>query len=247
MSDQQNSIFARAQSYETAAQRDEGLRSYMLRIYNMMALGVALTGVVALFMSVNPQLMNIMMGSPLKWVVFLGVLGLGFIAPKIIMTGSKTAVHTCFWLYATLWGVMISPMILSFLNIPGGAADIARAFLITSSMFAGASIVGYTTKRDLSTMGRFFVMAAIGLLVAMIANMFIGSTGFSLLISVVTVLLFAGITAYETQMIKELYFSATGSTQVQRMAIFGAFMLYGSFVTMFIHILNIIGIMRGQE
>jgi FtsH-binding integral membrane protein len=115
-------------------------------------------------------------------------------------------------------------------------------------MFAGASLFGYTTKKDLSGLGRFFLMAMIGFLVAMLVNVFfVESTGFSLLLSFGVVILFAGVTAYETQMIKTMYTDAYGDGTVSRMAIFGAFILYGSFVTMFIHILNILAILRGEE
>ena len=225
---------------------DAGLRSYMLRIYNYMSLGVAFTGIVTLFMAVNPALMMAVAVGPMKFVLFIALLGLGWMAPRIIMSRSPMAAHACYWVYAGLWGVLISPMIVAFLNIPGGAMDIARAFFITAGMFAGASIFGYATKRDLGVFGRFFMMATIGLLMAMVANIFIGSSLFSLGISIFVVLIFAGITAYETQMIRNMYSQGHGNDTVSRLAIFGAFMLYGSFITMFIHILNIIGIMRNE-
>lgn len=225
---------------------DAGLRSYMLRVYNYMALGVAFTGAVTLFMAANPALMQTLAMGPAKWLVFFGVLGLGWFAPRIMMSRSVGAAHACYWAYAGLWGVMISPMIFYFLRIDGGILDIARAFFITSSMFAGMSIFGYVTKKNLSGFAQFFMMAAIGLIVAMLINaFFVQSTGFSLLTSVIAVLLFAGVTAWETQMIKNMYYEAPGDV-VTRMAIFGAFILYGSFITIFIHILNILGIMRSN-
>ncbi|MEM7072215.1 MAG: Bax inhibitor-1/YccA family protein [Pseudomonadota bacterium] len=233
---------------QTRAAVDAGLRSHMLKVYNLMALGVACTGIVTLFMAVNPALMQTVALGPAKWILFIALLGLGFLAPKMIFTGSKALAHGAYWTYAVLWGLLISPMIYLFLNIPGGAADIARAFFITSAMFAGASLHGYVTKRDLSAFGRFFMMAAIGLLVAMLVNVFFTqSSGFSLIISFAVVLLFAGMTAYETQMIKRNYLEMRGRGMDNRLAIFGAFVLYGSFITMFIHVLNIIGIMRGSE
>lgn len=226
---------------------DAGLRSYMLRVYNYMALGVAFTGLVTLFMAANPALMQTLALGPAKWVLFIAVLGMGWFSSKIITMRSTVAAHAFYWVYAALWGVMISPMIYAFLNVPGGTMDIARAFFITAGMFAGTSIFGYTTKKDLSAFGRFFVMATIGLLIAMLINVFfVESTMFSLITSVAAVLLFAGITAWETQEIKNMYYSAGSSGVVARMAIFGAFILYGSFVVMFIHILNILGIMRSE-
>lgn len=233
---------------DKAAARDvnEGLRRYMLQVYNTMALGVGLTAIVTLFMANNPALMAAIALGPMKWVLFIGLIGLGWMAPRIIMSRSFAAAHACYWSYAALWGILISPMITLFLQTPGGTMDIARAFFITTGMFAGASLYGYTTKRDLSPMGRFLMMAMIGLLIALVVNIFVGSSAFSLLLSVGVVLIFAGMTAYETQMIRDIYHQAAHQGVVQRMAIFGAFMLYGSFITMFIHILNLLAILRSE-
>ncbi len=227
---------------------DAGQRSYMLRVYNYMSLGVAFTGVIVLLMAANPNLMISLATGMAKWVLFAAVLGMGFMSSKIMTMKSTLAAQLFFWVYAALWGVMISPMVAYFLQTTSGTMDVARAFFITSGMFAGSSIFGYVTKKDLSAFGRFFVMASIGLLIAMLVNVFfIKSTGFSMLTSAVAVLLFAGMTAWETQNIKNMYYQAAGNAHViGRMAIFGAFQLYGSFVVMFIHILNIIGIMRSE-
>lgn len=231
----------------SSAEVDAGLRSYMLKVYNTMALGVAATGLVVLFLASQPELLATLAVGPMKWVFFAVVLGLGFMAPKIVTAKNPAVAHAMYWAYVICWGIMIAPMVAFFLKTTAGTMDVARAFFITSAMFAGASLFGYTTKKDLSGLGRFFLMASIGLIVAMLANLFFASTGFSLLISVAVVLLFAGITAYETQMIKEMYTQAYGDGVVSRMAIFGAFMLYGTFITMFIHILNILAILRGEE
>ncbi|MEM7444957.1 MAG: Bax inhibitor-1/YccA family protein, partial [Pseudomonadota bacterium] len=182
-----------------------------------------------------------------KWVLFIGIIGMGFLAPRIMLTRSTMAAHACYWAYAAMWGLLISPMIYIFLTqMPNGPADIARAFFITAGMFAGMSIFGYTTKRDLSPMGRVLMMVTIGLLLAVVVNIFIGSMGFQLLLSFGVVIVFALLTAFETQQIKEMYYSASDGDEVTRMAIFGAFMLYGSFVTMFIWILQILAILRGE-
>eukprot|EP00752_Nemacystus_decipiens_P015354 g13687.t1 len=242
-----NRSYAATAGARVGAEVDEGLRSYMLRVYNYMALGVAGTGVVTLFMAANPAIMQAIALGPMKWVVFLGVLGMGFMSPKIITMKSTVAAQAFYWVYCALWGVMISPMIYFFLQSPGGVMDIARAFFITAGMFAGMSALGYVTKKDLSGLGRFFMMAIIGILIAMLINVFfVESTGFSLILSIGVVLLFAALTAYETQMIKNMYAEHYGQDAVAKMAIFGALMLYGSFVTMFIHILNILAIMRGE-
>ena len=234
-------------SSASSANVDAGLRLYMNRVYTLMAMGIGLTGIVTYIVATTPSLLMPLATGPMKWVLFAGVLGLGWMAPNIIMTKSRQTAGMMFWLYSALWGVMIAPMIAYFLQTQQGAFDIARAFLITSAMFGGASIYGYTTKRDLSTFGRFLMMASIGLIVALVVNIFMQSTLFSLGISALVVLFCAGMTAYETQMIRNMYYQLPSGEAVNRFAILGAFILYGSFITMFIHVLNILGIMRGND
>ena len=230
-------------SQADAAQVDVGLRNYMLRVYNYMSLGVAFTAVISLLVATSPAAVGAI--SSMFWLFFIGILGLGFMAPRIMMSKSVMAAQACFWVYAALWGALIGPMIFSFAAIPDGPMIVARAFFITAGTFAAVSIYGYTTKRDLSAFQTFFFMAAIGLLIVMLVNVFfVQSTMMSLVVSGAVVLLFSGITAYETQMIKNMYYESDGGDVAQRKAIFGAFVLYGSFVTLFVHILNILGIMR---
>jgi FtsH-binding integral membrane protein len=224
------------------AAMDEGLRSYMLRVYNYMALGVAGTAIIAMYLASNPALMQAIAGGMMMWVLFGGVLLLGFLSPRLIFSGSTMTAHACFWAYVALWGALISPMIASFLNFPGGDALVIRALLITSVTFGSMSFLGYVTKRDLSPFATFFFMATIGLLIAIVVNaIFFKSTGMSLVTSGLVVLVFAGITAWET---KEMYHAGDDGKTATSKAIFGAFALYGSFITLFIHILNILGIMR---
>lgn len=221
---------------------DQGLRQYMLGVYNYMALAVAGTGLFSMLMAGNEALMYQIAATPLKWVGFIGILGIGWIAPSVIMGGSKIAAHAMFWAYAALWGVMIAPM-LFFFQQAGAAQDIYRAFFITSAVFGSMSLWGYTTKRDLSGWASFLVMASVGLIIAIIVNALIFKSGMmSLITSSLVVLVFSGVTAYETQAIKSWY--REGSSTNERASIFGAFMLYGSFVTLFVHILNILGVMR---
>lgn len=223
---------------------DQGLRQYMLGVYNYMAMAVAGTGVVSMLIAGNPHLAIGIAASPLKWVVFIGILGLGFFAPRVIFSGSKAMAHGMFWLYAGLWGVLIAPMLLSF-QMAGAATDIYKAFFITASVFGSMSLWGYTTKRDLSGWASFLFMATIGLLIAIVVNAIFFQSGMaSLITSSLVVLVFSAVTAYETQMIKSLY--REGAATNDRASIFGAFALYGSFVTLFIHILNIMGLMRGE-
>lgn len=231
---------------KTRAQIDEGLRSYMLKVYNLMALGVAVTAIVTLFMANNQALMLTVASGGMKWVLFFGVLGLGFLAPRMIFSGNTLAAHGAYWAYAVLWGLLISPMIAYYMHIDGGQL-VFRALGITAVTFGATSLAGYVTKRDLSGFGGFFMIASIGLILAILANaLFFHSTGMSLIVSCIVVLVFAGVTAWETQQIKAMYYAGDVASMAQGKAIMGAFMLYGSFITLFIHILNILGIMRNS-
>ncbi len=221
---------------------DQGLRQYMLGVYNYMALGVAATGIFSLLLASNEALMVQIASTPLRWLPFVGIIGMGFIAPKVIFSGSKAAAHAMFWINAAFWGVLISTMLFAFIRADA-AQEIYRAFFITASVFGAMSLYGYTTKKSLSGWGTFLFMATVGLLIAIILNALIfQSTMMSLITSSLVVLVFSAITAYETQMVKNMYVEGAGGND--RAAIFGAFALYGSFATLFIHILNILGIMR---
>ena len=218
---------------------DVGLRQYMLGVYNYMSLGVAFTGIVALVVAMSPALMEALVFSPLKWVLFGGVLLSGFVAPRVMMKGSIAACHAMFWIYAAMWGALMAPMFLIYTG-----ESMVRVFFITAAAFAALSLYGYTTKRDLAPIGAFLVMATFGILLAVVVNIFMQSAGFQLLLSVVVVLVFAGLTAYETQMIKNFYNESDGRDVQTRKSIFGAYMLYGTFVTMFIWLLAIFGVGR---
>jgi FtsH-binding integral membrane protein len=223
-----------------AAQIDVGLRQYMLRVYNYMALGVAFTGIVALLIAMNPAIMQAVALGPFKWVLFIGILGMGFVAPRIMMSRSVGAAQACFWVYAALWGALLAPMFYIYTG-----ESMIRVFFITAAAFAGLSLYGYTTKRNLAPVGAFLAMATFGILIALLVNIFLlQSSAFHLGLSIVVVLVFAGLTAYETQMIKNFYMEHDQSDVTTRKAIFGAFMLYGSFVTLFIWLLQIFGVAR---
>ena len=222
----------------TAADIDQGLRSYMMGVYNYMALGVALTAIVVMAVASNPAALAAV--HSMKWILFIAVLGLGFFAPRLIFSGNTAVAHVAYWGYAALWGLMIAPMVGSYLRVAPNL--VTQAFLITSVTFGAASLAGYVTKRNLSGMAGFFFMASIGIIVAGLVNVFFLQSGmFSLITSIVTVLLFSAVTAYETQMIKEMYYEGDASGVVKSKSIFGAFALYGSFVTLFVNILSILG------
>lgn len=223
---------------------DQGLRQYMLGVYNYMALAVAATGLISFFVASNPALVATIALTPLKWVLFAAILGIGWFAPRVIFSGSKTVAHGLFWAYAAAWGLMIAPMLYYF-RMDGAAIEIYRAFFITAAVFGSMSLWGYTTKRDLTGWASFLVMATFGLIIAIIVNAIFFKSGMaSLMTSGLVVLVFSAVTAFETQMIKSLY--VEGGAMNERASIFGAFALYGSFVTLFVHILNILGIMRSD-
>lgn len=225
---------------------EAGLRAYMIKVYNLMALGVAGTGLVTFFMASNPELTYTLAVGPMKWVLFFGLLGMGFMSSKLITMRSTVAAQAFYWVYCMLWGIMISPMIMYFLQSPEGVADIARAFFITSGAFAGLSLYGYTTKRNLAPIATFATMAIIGLIIAGFVQMifFEASSQFSMLFSAGAVLLFSAVTAYQVQEIKSMYSDNIGDERLNRFAIFGALQLYASFIVLFIHILNLLGAMR---
>ncbi len=223
------------------AEIDVGLRSYMLRVYNYRSLGVAMTGAIAMYVASDEQL--VMTVASMFWLFFIGILGLGWFAPRIMASKSVGAAQACFWVYAGLWGALLGPMLWAYAQVD--PMLIARAFFITAGAFAGLSLFGYTTKRNLGPMGAFLTMATFGLLIAMLVNVFfIQSVGFDWVVSIGVVLVFSGLTAYETQMIKNMYAETDAADVTTRKAVFGAFMLYGAFITLFVWILHILGMMR---
>ena len=172
-----------------AAGIDVGLRSYMLRVYNYMCIGLALTGAVAFAASTSGELMNAIHGTALRWVVMLAPLGFVFFLSARIHSMKAATAQTLFWVYAGLMGLSLSYIFLAFTG-----ESIVRVFFITSAAFAGLSLYGYTTKKDLSGMGTFLVMGLIGILIASVVNIFLASTGLHFVISILGVLIFAGLT-----------------------------------------------------
>ena len=230
-------VMSRAQA--EAAAVDVGLRAYMLRVYNYMCVALALTGAVAFFVSTSPTLLQAIYGTPLMWVVFLAPLGMVFFLSARIHKMSAGTAQTMFWIFAALVGLSLASIFIVYTG-----ASVARVFFITAGAFAGLSLVGYTTKRDLSGMRTFLFMGVIGLVIAMVVNMFLGSSGLQLLISVVGVLIFAGLTAYDTQQIKLMYYEADSGEVATKKSIIGALKLYLDFLNMFIFLLHIFGMAR---
>jgi FtsH-binding integral membrane protein len=218
---------------------DEGLRSYMLSVYNYMGLGLAITGLVAFLVASTPALYGPIFGTPLKWVVMLAPLGFVFFLGAKIRTMSVGAAQLTFWLFAAAMGLSLASIFLVFTG-----ESIARVFFITAGTFGAMSLYGYTTKRDLSAWGSFLFMGLIGIIIAMLVNLFIASSALHFAISVIGVLVFTGLTAYDTQRIKEMYYELDGADVVTRKAIMGALSLYLDFINMFVMLLHLFGATR---
>jgi hypothetical protein len=216
---------------------DAGLRKHMLSVYNYMASGVLLTGVVALgaaLMGIPQQLFS--GGNLLGYLVIFAPLIMVFFLMARVGRMSTGGMQAFFWSFAAIMGLSMSviPMVYS-----GGS--IATAFVGASAAFVSLSLWGYTTKKDLSGFGTFLIMGVVGLIVAMIANIFIQSTALDLAVSAIGVLLFAGLTAYDTQKIKSIYFQVAGTDMLGKTAILGALTLYLDFINMFQFLLSLIG------
>jgi uncharacterized protein len=225
---------------QAGAEIDAGLRSYMLRVYNLMALGLAITGVAAYgtyaMAASNPAFAQLLYTSPLRWVIMLAPLGLVFFLSFRIQNMSVSAAQTTFWAYAALMGVSLSSIFIVFTG-----QSIVQTFFVTAASFGALSLYGYTTKRDLSAMGSFLFMGLIGLIIAMVVNIFLASSALQFAISAIGVLIFAGLTAYDTQQIKEMYYDGDGSDAAGRKAIMGALRLYLDFINMFMFLLQFMG------
>lgn len=226
---------------------DQGLRSYMLSVYNYMAGGLAITGVIAYLafsMAVTQTGAGLeltstgtaLYSSPLKWVVMLAPLGLVFFLSARISKMSVAGAQISFWLFAGLMGLSLSSI---FLIYTGNS--ITQVFFVTAAAFGGLSLYGYTTKRDLSAMGSFLIMGVIGVLIASVVNIFLQSSALQFAVSVIGVLVFAGLTAYDTQRIKEMYFEGDGVATASKKAIMGALALYLDFINMFMFLLQLFG------
>jgi uncharacterized protein len=227
------------------AARDVGLRSYMLSVYNYMASGVLLTGIVAMLFA-NSSLINLIAtvdgagqvhATPLFYIALFAPLGIVFALSFGINRISTSTAQALFWAYAALIGVQMSSLFLVYTGV-----SIAQTFFAVAAGFLGLSLYGYTTKRDLSAWGSFLIMGVVGLFVAMLINMFMHSATFGLAISAIGVFLFAGLTAYDTQKIKSVYFAVAGNGEAMaKSAVIGALNLYLDFLNMFLFLLRFMG------
>ncbi|MBX4860639.1 Bax inhibitor-1/YccA family protein [Rhizobium sophorae] len=234
-------------NYQSRAQTgemiDQGLRAYMLKVYNLMALGLAITGVAA-YLSFQLAFANgeltafgqAIYLSPLKWVVILAPLALVFFLSFRINSMTVAAAQTTFAVYAALVGLSLSSIFVIYTG-----QSVVQTFFVTAASFGALSLYGYTTKRDLSAMGSFLIMGLFGLIIASIVNIFLASSAVQFAISVLGVLIFAGLTAYDTQRIKELYLEADDVAVAGRKAIMGALTLYLDFINLFMFLLQFMG------
>jgi uncharacterized protein len=234
--DPRSTAAAAAASAGTQADvRDAGLRSYMLSVYNTMASGVLLTGIVALAFASSGYAAQVM-ATPLRWIIMLAPLGFVMVLSFGINRLSTTAAQALYWAFAVVMGLSLSTIFLVYTG-----QSIATTFFATAAAFAGLSLYGYTTKRDLSAFGTFLVMGVVGLLVAMVINIFVQSSALAMAISFIGVLLFAGLTAYDTQKIKSMYFHVAGTDMIGKSVIMGALTLYLDFINMFTFLLSLVG------
>ncbi len=220
---------------------DEGLRSYMLKIYNYMTGGLAVTGIISYLIATNPSILKLFITptgySAFGWLALLAPLIMVFAFGHVVNKGTIGQVQAMFWGFSALMSISLAPVFLIYTG-----ASIARVFLITSATFGALSLYGYTTKKDLSGWGSFLYIGLIGLIIATIVNWFMQSTGLYYALSYVGVFIFAGLTAYDTQNLKSMYYqSSMGGDLADRVAISGALDLYLDFINMFIYLLRLMG------
>ena len=216
-------------------QYDEGLRSFMLQVYNYMTFALALSGLVAIGVSMSPGLMAVIWGTPLKWIAILlplaMSLGFMFMVDKISSNTAKLFLFA----FAAAMGLSLSSIFAIY-----KMGSIIHVFFISAATFGAASLYGYTTKKDLTTMGSFLIMGAIGLVIAGVVNIFLQSSVFAFAISCLAVLIFTGLTAYDTQQIKQTYDDTFGEER-EKSGVIGALMLYMDFINIFINLLQLLG------
>ena len=228
---------------------DEGLRAYMLKVYNYMTTGLLLTGLVAYFFGKASIVTNelgqivgvtsigaLLFSSPLKWVVMLAPLGFVFYLSAKINKMSVSSAQITFWIFSAIMGLSLASIFIVYTQ-----ASIARVFFISSGTFAAMSLYGYTTKKDLTKLGGFLFMGLIGIIIASLVNLFFQSSALHFAISVIGVLVFVGLTAYDTQSIKNMYYAGDSESVGGKKALMGALRLYLDFINLFIMLLLLFG------
>ncbi|MFC3050398.1 Bax inhibitor-1/YccA family protein [Kordiimonas pumila] len=226
----------RAGTTAQTAEFDAGLRAYMLKVYNYMASGVLLTGIVAMLVARSETLMQALFSGPQAYIVMFAPLIFVLVMSFGINKMRASTLQMLFWAYAAVMGLSLSVVLIAFTG-----ESVARTFFITAAAFGALSLYGYTTKKSLSGMGTFLMMGVFGLIIATVVNRFLGSSMMQFLISCAGVLIFAGLTAYDTQRIKESYYMMATGEAVAKGAIMGALSLYLDFVNLFMYMLQFLG------
>jgi FtsH-binding integral membrane protein len=234
MAELQRNYLGRAGTADVAI--DAGLRQHMLRVYNYMGSGLALTGIVAYVVANTPALVQAIFGTPLQWVVMLAPLAFVMVLSFGINRLSFFTAQAVFWGFSVAMGASLASVFLVFTG-----ASVARVFFITAATFAAMSLYGYTTKSDLSKFGSFLLMGLIGIIIASLVNLFVQSSALHFAISVIGVLVFVGLTAYDTQRIKEVYLESDDGETMGKKALMGALSLYLDFINLFMMLMQLLG------
>lgn len=238
----ENKTFSKSEELSNV---DAGLRQYMIKVYNFMAAGLCLTALTA-YIIANTSLLGLFFNinaagqvtgmSGFGWLMFIAPLIMVFAFGWVVSRGTASQVQTLFWAYAAVMGMSLTPIFLAYTG-----TSVARVFLITAGMFGGMSIYGYTTKHDLSAMGSFLMMGLIGIIIATIVNIFLKSPGLYYAISFIAIAVFTGLTAFDTQRIRQIYSEYDNSDVMTKKAVAGALSLYLDFINMFIYLLQFFG------
>lgn len=236
----------RTSSFSSANTRmNEGLKNYMIYVYQNMSLALFISGFVAFMFSQSSTLSALIHGTPLGFIIALAPIGLAFYFGFKIKTMDLKTAQVLFWVFAALMGASLSSIFLIYTG-----ESIARAFFITAGTFLAMSIYGYTTKTDLTKMGSLMIMGLIGIIIASLVNLFLKSSGLNFAISILSVIIFVGLTAYDTQKIKDIYYSLENSNietgMAKKIAIMGALNLYMDFINLFLAILRFVGDRRND-
>ncbi|HET6620525.1 MAG TPA: Bax inhibitor-1/YccA family protein [Dongiaceae bacterium] len=219
-----------------AAELDVGLRAYMQKVFGLMGLGTAITGLVAFFTANSPAMLQVLYGTPLRYVIFLAPLAFVLVLSFGIQRMRASTAQLVFWLFAGVMGLSLASIFLVYTG-----QSIVTTFFVSSATFFGMALYGYTTKRDLTAWGSFLFMGLIGLLIASLVGLFVQSSALQFAISVIGVLIFTGLTAYDTQKIKEMYYAGDDAETGGKKAVMGALRLYLDFINLFLYLLRFLG------
>ena len=215
---------------------DAGLRNYMLKVYNNMGFALGISGLVSFVVSNSPSLMQAIFTTPLQWIVLLAPIGFVLFFGAKINKISASSAQNYLWIFSGLMGLSLAPLFLVYTG-----ASIAKCFFITASLFGAMSLYGYTTKKDLTAMGSFLMMGLIGIILASLVNVFLKSSGLDFAVSILGVIIFTGLTAYDAQRVKSMYYQFSDGESISKAATMGALSLYMDFINLFIMMLRFFG------